>query len=459
MENKNIVKKSVLYLIGNFSSKILTSLLVPIYAFYVSTKTLGDYDYYMTIINIISPILFVTIWEAILKYILTEKDTEKNAVNSTTSALFTLCINIFILFIGIISLIVSKDNLYLFIALMMITSSLSQIWQSYCRAYKKNNTYVIASLLGTIVNLLLNIYLICYCKMEIDGLFISFILSQFTIFILIEIKIKIIKKIKIKYFDFKILKQMLVYSMPLVLNSIAMWLINGFGRMIIVNYLGSEVNGLYSFAYKFVNLISMLGLVISMALTEESLISLNKKQLGKEFAKTNNSIFIFFISIIMISMPALNIFYSFLNETAYYESLYMLPILLVYSVYMNMSNNLGIAFKVLDETKYQFTTTLMGSLSTVVISFALIDVLNVYAVLVGQAIGAFIMFISRYFYINKYTKFNLQLLYTSILLLIFFITSTILFNAGLIINIVFLIVFVLFSIYINRSLIYSILKS
>ena len=70
MENKRIAKKSLLYFIGNFSTKMLSSLLVPIYAFYIATEELGTFDYSQTIMNILIPIVFVSIWEAVIRFIL-----------------------------------------------------------------------------------------------------------------------------------------------------------------------------------------------------------------------------------------------------------------------------------------------------------------------------------------------------------------------------------------------------
>lgn len=69
MEGKKLIKKTGLYFIGNLSSKILTFVLVPIYAFYIKSEELGEFDYAQTIMNIIVPICFVAIWEAILKFV------------------------------------------------------------------------------------------------------------------------------------------------------------------------------------------------------------------------------------------------------------------------------------------------------------------------------------------------------------------------------------------------------
>ena len=39
--NSRVLKKSAIYLIGNFSSKILMAIIIPIYAFYIQSSDLG----------------------------------------------------------------------------------------------------------------------------------------------------------------------------------------------------------------------------------------------------------------------------------------------------------------------------------------------------------------------------------------------------------------------------------
>ena len=165
MENKRIVKKSLLYLIGNFSSKVLSSLLVPIYAFYVSTSSLGNYDYYLTIINIVSPLLFVSIWEAILRYILTEKNKDSNIINTCTAVGFSLVVGLGICIFGLLSYFITLDIVCIYFSLMLLFTSFSQVWQSFSRAFKHNNIYIFSSVVGTAVNLILNIIFICYFRM------------------------------------------------------------------------------------------------------------------------------------------------------------------------------------------------------------------------------------------------------------------------------------------------------
>ena len=133
MENKRIAKKSLLYFIGNFSSKMLSSLLVPIYAFYIASEELGIYDYSQTIMNIVIPIVFVSIWEAIIRFILGNKDGKSKEKEFASSAVFTIgaCI---VLAIGIIIVGRFIEIHYIqYFIMMCCATELAQIWQYYDR--------------------------------------------------------------------------------------------------------------------------------------------------------------------------------------------------------------------------------------------------------------------------------------------------------------------------------------
>ena len=69
MKIKNgFLKKTSIYFIGTLSTKMISVMLVPIYAYFVAVSDLSDYDYFATIASTLSPIVFAAIWEAILKF-------------------------------------------------------------------------------------------------------------------------------------------------------------------------------------------------------------------------------------------------------------------------------------------------------------------------------------------------------------------------------------------------------
>lgn len=405
MENKNLLKKVGIYFLGNLSSKILSTLIVPIYAFYVSTKDLGSFDFFQTIMSIISPIILCGIWEAVLKFILTTDSKEdKKIITDTTfifmvvqSLIYFLCAY---LFYNIISF---NIEYYFLIILMIYFSSIVSLWQYYARALKQNKLFVISGVLSTVVNFISVLFFVVFLKKGLLGLLLSYILGQLITIFIIEYKLKIIKNIKYNNFNIYLLKKMIIFSIPLTLNLLSGWLLSGFGRMLITLKLGSLENGLYTFANKFSLIVVLLGNVITMAIVEEAIISSKEGKLSESFGKNIENLFIIFFNGMFLALPLIKLFYTFISDTEYVNSIYYVPLLLLYAVILNMASNIGTAFQVIEKTKHLFVTTVIGGLVTVVISLIFIGEYKIYAVIVAQLLGAFVMYLSRLYYIRKYS--------------------------------------------------------
>ncbi|GGA65151.1 lipopolysaccharide biosynthesis protein [Ornithinibacillus halotolerans] len=455
MLSKNLLKKTGIYAVGNLSSKIMSALLIPIYAFYISTNDLGYFDFSQTLMSVTSPIIVLAIWEAILKFVLSEDKLHIKTKMLTTAFVFSLIMSlVLILTVLIINSIFDLSIKYLgLISAMIVVHSLVYVWQYSARALERNKLFVVAGILSTIVNFILVLILIVYLRLGLLGLLLSYIFSQLSIIFFIERKISILSGLRLKNFEIKILRDMLVFSSPLVLNLISAWLISGFGRFLITVQLGNEANGLYSFSNRFSLLISMLGTVVTMAIIEEAILSAKEKRIDKEFGRTLESLFKIFQLFALVSVPIIVMFYNFISDTAYYNSLVFVPWLLLYAISNTMASNLGSAFQAISKTKYQFITTLLGAAITVVISIFLINSFGISAVIFGQLLGALTMLTSRYVLINKFISLKINWKPIVLRYIIFIVVTMICLNTAFYYNLAIAVLMVSIIAFQNKKLI------
>lgn len=460
MINNGLIKKSGIYFIGNMSSKIMSVLLVPIYAFYISAKDLGTYDISKTLMGIISPIVVLAIWEAVLKFIMIEDRAIEKRKISTTTAIFTLtmCVIFSIAAFFYINFFSPSLEYIGLIVTMIILNTLVQVWQYYARAWEHTKTFVISGVLSTMVNFVFVMIFVVLFKMGLLGLLLAYNIGQISIIVLIESKIRIIRNIKLKDFSFDILKKTLVFSSPLVFNIISAWFISGFGRLLITSNIGTEANGLYSFATNFSQIIGMIGTVVTMAIIEEAIISVKKNEINKNFHKTIESLFFVFQSIALFSIPIIVIFYTFISETNYSSSLFFVPLLLIYAVINTMAANVGSIFQAINKTKYQFYTTMIGGIITFFISIIFIDSIGVYSVIIGQIFGALAMLISRYMLVNKFISLKVKWKPIVFMALIYIMTAIIVLRVNLLLTIIIELLIISVYIYIYRKVIFNICK-
>ena len=117
-----------------------------------------------------------------------------------------------------------------------------------------------------------------------------------------------------------------------------------------------------------------------------------------------------------------------------------------------MATNLGVAFNVLNKTSIQFTTTILGAVITVAVSYSLITVIGIYGVLIGQCTGALSMMTARYLMINRFVSFKIHWLPILIKMIIYLGSATLLTYSSLYINIFAFLLCALFALYDNKSL-------
>lgn len=458
MKYKRLFFKTFLYFIGNLSSKILTIALIPIYAFSIQPKDLGNYDYALTLMNIIVPIAFLAIWEAILKHVLTIESQEEKKKYINSAFMFSFVATVFLIFLTSIMNRIGFLNFenFILVQVMFIIYAYATILQYTSRALGKNKEYVYSGILSTIFNFIAALGFIYILDYGIYSLYFSYIIGQVSIVCFLGLKTNIFGMFHKKYFDIKYIKEMLCFSTPLVLNIISAWLITGFGRYIITNELGEISNGLYSFATKFSTLITTVGAVVSMAVIEEAIIGNTEEGFQSTFKETMNLVYKVFYSILICILPLIYIIYFSFTNTEYMESINYVAILLLYALFQVIGTNIGSAFQALSKTKYQFITTGIGGVATVIISFAFIESLGIYSVLIGQVIGMAVVMITRYIFIRKMINVKFDLMKVFISMIYFVIISYFFIESNFLILIGLFLVNIIVALYLNKELILQI---
>lgn len=452
MSTEGVLRKSLIYFFGSISTKLIGVILVPLYAFYITTEDMGYFDYAQTIANFILPIAYLAIWEAILKFILPEKDYSKRDIYISTTIFISLGMTATVVICGGILFVFSND-LNIYIITMITSMGLAQIWQYYARALGNNYVFVFSGAISAILNLVATYIFIVHLKWGSSGLYISFIIGQLSIIVYVEFKLKLLKIFNIKLVDLTVLKRMTRYSFPLILNLSALWFYMGFGKFVIVKYLGTEVNGMYSFSSRLSFVVGMVGSVINMAVIESSIYSVDDKNFSEKFSEMIENLFRVFFAAIIMFLPIVLLFYSGIENTDYYASYIYIPWLLLYSVLMTMSTNIASAFQAFGKTQYIFTTTVMGAIITVIFTLVFLHSLGVYSILIGQCLGAFSMIVSRYLFVNKYLKLKLELKSILVHLILFGIISFICLKTSALIIILSTCTIIILLIVINYKLI------
>lgn len=404
------LKKASIYFVGTLSTKILSILLVPIYAYYVSAEALGEYDYVLTIANVIMPIAFLSVWEAILRYCMKENGgADKKGIISSSLAFSFAVILALSLICALVGIFYPNKKLLICLYLFVILQGITNVWQYSARSLGESKQFVISGVASSAVLIISNVVNLVVLKLEYTGLVLSFILSHLVTVLILEYKIKLIGKFKASEVSFVIIRRMLAFSVPLVVNAVSLWFYSGASRVIIKNFIGSYENGLYSFASKFSLVITLFSTVISMAVIEEAYSYKTLDEYSQKLSYLIGTVSKAYFSLVLLAVPAINILYTIaFKKTEYYKSADYVFLLLLAALFTALSNNYGSAFHVTDNTKYITFTTLLGAAVSVIISLSLVGAIGIYGILLGGAIGPFVMMLSRAVYAKKATGLSVS---------------------------------------------------
>ena len=82
---KRFVKKTAIYTIGNFGSKILTFLMIPYYTFNIPTDEYGVYDVMIVTITLLMPVITLQTQEAIISGMIDKERDNSQIIKCTLS--------------------------------------------------------------------------------------------------------------------------------------------------------------------------------------------------------------------------------------------------------------------------------------------------------------------------------------------------------------------------------------
>jgi O-antigen/teichoic acid export membrane protein len=261
---KSTAKNSIIYGVGNLSSKLIGLILLPLYTSVLPVAEFGKLAMLETTAQILVAIFSLSLNSAYFRWYW-----DKEYSGKQKSLFFTILV-----FLGFMSLMMilgltgaaSKLSVFLLdnaqdarlIRLMVITTAfdiMGILPLSLMRLQEKPVLFITANVIKFTANLLLTILFITVFHRRIEGIYEAQILGNIIFFAFLS---KYIWKHLEFRFETKILKEMLSFSFPLMLGSIAGFFITMTDRYTLKFINGLEQLGSYQFGFKISNAVKII---------------------------------------------------------------------------------------------------------------------------------------------------------------------------------------------------------
>lgn len=452
---KNLLKDTFVFAIGKFGSRIILFVLVPLYTNYLSRSEYGIADLIFTISQLLIPLFSVVIFNGVMRFGLAKDEKKENVL-----------LNAFVVLIGtiIISVLVTPIySLYSSIAPwrwyltgIIISASIMDVEMNYLKVCDKNLAYSIISIIQAAVLAGSNIIFLIVFSMGVRGYLLATIISYVSSIILSFFSGRIFADIKKATFDKALLRQMLLFSAPLILNNISWWIIQSSDKLMLERMIDSSALGLYTAATKIPSLINVL---ISIFHLSWGISSIKEYESSNQLGFYSNifkgfSFLVFASCIILISV--VKPFMSIYVGEEFFEAWHYTPILIASAGFSAMTIFFGTLYGALKKTKNNMTTTVIGAVLNLIVNYFAISYVGIWGALIGTIVSYFVVALLRLIEIHKYLPFEINF-YVVALNSLLVVVDAILISMDFHIIIVSLVSLILFVI-INMSVINKMVK-
>jgi O-antigen/teichoic acid export membrane protein len=274
-------------------------------------------------------------------------------------------------------------------------------------------------ILATITLFVFNVIFIAKLDLGVKGWMLAVILSDFLSALFLFITARLHRFLSAKYFSRVLSKSMLRFAVPLIPTTV-MWVITGLSDRMFIRYmhsdtvqLGEATAGIYGYAAKIPNLISMVSTIFFQAWNMSAITENESEDRNIFYEKVYDSyqsiLFIasaFLIAGVQIVTPI------FIDTTTYpeYASVYLYtPVLVVAVMFMCLNQFFGSIYTATKHTNNSFWTSLVACIVNIILNVTLIPRYAIQGASVATLLSYLVCYFIRLYDARRYVPFKVNI--------------------------------------------------
>lgn len=389
---KKLAKNSFLFALSNFGSKLLLLVFVPFYTYVLGTEEYGTVDTLTTTISLLLPICTLVLHEAVLRFSMKSSVDNHSLVTNAAfafgvSSALSLVTYFFFSYVDAV-----RDYWFMFY-IILVFENLNYLLRQFARGIGRITLFAINGILNTSILVLCNLLFLLSFKMGINGYLLSIAISYIVCDFILLVFLRIDKLVRRKFYDKRLLKEMLVYCIPLIPNTVMWWVMNASDRYVIAFFLGLSANGIYAVACKVPSIINTLQQIFMQAW---QLSAIEESESPGSFynniyGSLNVVLSLCASAILIIIKPFLSYFIS----SSYEDVWKYVPWLLIASVYSGMASFLGTNYMVKMKTQGVLHTSIVGAVVNLLLNLVTTPVFGINGPAFATAMSYFVLWVLR----------------------------------------------------------------
>jgi O-antigen/teichoic acid export membrane protein len=432
---RKTVKHTAIYSLGNLSTKIIGLILLPLYTSYLTTSEYGI----LAILEVTSQ-FFVTIvglgissgmmrWYAVE----TSEAKKKSIVFTVLSTLVALAITMNLAFFPFNHRIsdlffghADHNQYFMLLWLWVAFEMINRVAFDLLRLKERSLFFIVLVIVKFTSILLFNIYFIVYMGYGVKGIIISQVLGNALI--IAGTSMFLLKNLRFS-FDYKILREILSFSVPLVFSTVSTMALALSDRYLIKYFLDYSEVGIYSLGYKIASVINLF-LIQSFLLGFSPLAYkiFNHPGAKPYFAKIT-TYFVYALlglSLVLIffSKEVIMVFAS--SNDDYLLAYNVIPLLCLAFVFRGINYIVSMGLHYVKKTKYTAYIVFSVAVLNILLNLLMIPAFGINGAAIVSVLANFSMMVMFYIYSQRYYSIQYEFLRIGKL----FVISGIFFFAG-----------------------------
>lgn len=428
---KQFFHDSLIYTIPSFLSRGISIILIPLYTRVMSPANYGAFDLLMMFGSIVNLTVALEISQGVARFFSAEKNAEKKVLYFSSGFWFTLACQCIFLILGVffardLAKIILDDETMMIPMTLAITQiffiGILKIIQNQFKWELRSRTFAVTSIIISLVTGISSVLLAYVYKLGLNGILIGSIIGTIAGVIYGLVKLKGSLRFS---FDLNILREMIIYSWPLVFSGAAVFLNMYIDRFMIKEYLNLEQVGIYGIGMRIAGITGLIMIGSQGSLTPLILNHYAEENTPIKLAK----IFRGFFALALLITLFLTLFADevlWLMTTPQFYSASSLVIFLVPAVLLSNMYIFAPGISIVKKTGYFVLINSVGALFKYLINWFLIPIYGVSGAALSNFLGYFIvfgiyMYFSQKFYRVPHRWMSLATAGVSVMLLLFIV--------------------------------------
>lgn len=416
-KSKRLINNTIIFFIGSLGSKFIQFFLVPLYTYVLTTEQYGVTEIVLTASNVLMPVFSLSIADGLLRFGL-DKNWKKEDVLKTSLVIVFIGTICSILFIPVFASYDGLKHWMSYFLLILNFRIYRDVFAINLKINDKNLYFAIDSIIYTFALCGFSVLFLTILKMGIKGYFLSYVVANIVSIINLIIVGKPLRDLTNGKIHKSLLYDLIIYSIPMIANGIAWWVITASDRFILQYYEGASSVGIYSVASKIPTLISTFSSVFMQAWIISAVTEYDEDREKHFYSNVFHKYYVAMFVAATCLISVARIFMRFYVSPDFQIAWKYTPLLISGAIYSGMFGFFVGIYAAAKNSKSVTMTTVVGALINIVLNCAFIPIIEIQGAVIATYIAWLITTVIRIIDTRKILKFFIDYKKLAILMII-----------------------------------------